>query len=43
MKKYDFRQEEFFEFELNPNEMNKLHGGDGPIPPTEPPDLPPPK
>ena len=41
MKKSDFRSEEFFEFQLDPIAMNKLRGGDGPIPPTEPP-IPPP-
>jgi len=37
MKKSDFRQEEFFEFQLDPIAMNKLRGGDGPIHPPEPP------
>jgi hypothetical protein len=37
MKKSDFRSEEFFEFKLNPDAMNKLRGGDGPTPPPNPP------
>ena len=43
MKKFDFRTEEFLEFKLNPDKMNKLRGGDAPIFPTEPPVKPPPK
>lgn len=37
MKKSFFKSEEFLEFQLNPDSMNKLRGGDGPIPPTDPP------
>ena len=37
MKKSVFLPEEFSEFKLNQETMGKLRGGDGPIPPTEPP------
>ncbi len=37
MKKIVFKSEEFFEFKLNPEAMNKLRGGDGIIPPNDPP------
>jgi hypothetical protein len=40
MKKSDFRPEEFFEFKLNTDAMNKLRGGDGPTPPIKPPEEP---
>ncbi len=41
MKKSFFESEEFFEFKLNPEAMNKLHGGDSPTRPPDPP-VPPP-
>jgi len=43
MKKSDFSKEEFFEFKLKPEAMNKIRGGDVPTPPVEPPVTLPPK
>lgn len=43
MKKIHVKQEKFMEFELNPEMMNKIRGGDSPIDPTEPPAVLPPK
>jgi hypothetical protein len=41
MKKSDLKIEEFFEFKLNNESMNKLRGGDSPTDPINPP-VPPP-